>query len=199
MAIHFGQRVKNGSRRTIALGRHVHRCLAHGSGETVAAFRDGLDVVPIEPSLMSSDGATAVLSIPSSVAIPTHASPLRWLVTGALLGVVLSFAVGWLVLRNPDVTPIFAQFTVALQPGEVLVTPGFASAAVLSPDGTRIVYSGSRGGQSQLYLRSFGELEAKPIPGTRGAMSPFFSPDGLWVGFRQPGKSRLKSSTHPGL
>jgi len=146
------------------------------------------EVAPIESSVMSGDGATAVLSIPSSVAIPTHASPLRWLVTGALLGLVLAFAVGWLVLRNRAMPPIVAQFTVVLPPGEVLVTPGQASAAALSPDGTRLVYAGSRDGLSQLYLRSFSELEAKPIPGTRGAMSPFFSPDGQWVGFRQASK-----------
>src|SRR5207249_2741625 len=146
------------------------------------------EVAPIESSVMSGDGGTAVLSIPSSVAIPTHASLLRWLVTGALLGLVLAFAVGWLVLRNRAMPPIVAQFTVSLPPGEVLVTPGQASAAVLSPDGTRLVYAGSRDGLSQLYLRSFGELEAKPIPGTRGARSPFFSPDGQWVGFWQAHK-----------
>jgi hypothetical protein len=26
-------------------------------------------------------------------------------------------------------------------------------------------------------------LEARPIPGTEGGHMPFFSPDGLWLGF----------------
>ena len=154
-----------------------------GDGPPVPVLYALTEAAAPELSVMSIDP-----SIPSNVATRTHASPLRWGVTGALLGVVLASAVGWLALRNRDVAPIVAQFTVSLPPGEVLVTPGQASAAVLSPDGTRLVYAGSRDGLSQLYLRSFSELEAKPIPGTRGAMSPFFSPDGQWVGFRQASK-----------
>ena len=48
----------------------------------------------------------------------------------------------------------------------------------LSPDGKTLVYAGSR-----LFVRSLVRDEAKPIPGTEGAVSPFFSPDGLWVAF----------------
>ncbi|MEE8160632.1 MAG: hypothetical protein V3T61_03240, partial [Acidobacteriota bacterium] len=40
-----------------------------------------------------------------------------------------------------------------------------------------------RGGKRQLYLRQMDRLEATPIPGTEGGHSPFFSPDGQWVGF----------------
>ncbi len=36
-------------------------------------------------------------------------------------------------------------------------------------------------------------LEAKPIPGTEGAVSPFFSPDGQWVGFFAGGKLKKVS------
>ena len=35
----------------------------------------------------------------------------------------------------------------------------------------------------RLYLRTMDQLEAKPIPGTEHGYSPFFSPDGKWVGF----------------
>lgn len=34
-----------------------------------------------------------------------------------------------------------------------------------------------------LFRRAIDEFEAKPIPGTEGAMQPFFSPDGKWLGF----------------
>ena len=50
-----------------------------------------------------------------------------------------------------------------------------------SPDGKHLVYVAN----SQLYLRAIDQLEATPIRGTaegRGR-SPFFSPDGEWVGF----------------
>ena len=56
-------------------------------------------------------------------------------------------------------------------------------AVALSPDGTRLVYVANRGGKRQLYLRQIDRLEATPIPGTEGGLSPFFSPYGEAVGF----------------
>jgi serine/threonine-protein kinase len=38
-------------------------------------------------------------------------------------------------------------------------------------------------GKQQLYVRALNRLEAVPIAGTEGGSSPFFSPDGKWVGF----------------
>jgi serine/threonine-protein kinase len=53
----------------------------------------------------------------------------------------------------------------------------------LSPDGRTLVYVGARNDRQQLFLRPFDRDEIRPIPGTDGAEFPFFSPDGLWVGF----------------
>jgi serine/threonine-protein kinase len=38
-------------------------------------------------------------------------------------------------------------------------------------------------GARQIYLRALDSLEGKAVPGTEGAVSPFFSPDGQWLGF----------------
>ena len=53
-------------------------------------------------------------------------------------------------------------------------------AAVISPDGSQIAYVASRGGVSQLYIRSLGDFEPRPLTGTQNAA--FFSPDSRWVG-----------------
>ena len=58
----------------------------------------------------------------------------------------------------------------------------------ISSDGRFIVYSAVKenpGSQDKprLYLRRTDQLEAKPIAGTEGGISPFLSPDGRWVGF----------------
>ncbi len=53
----------------------------------------------------------------------------------------------------------------------------------LSPDGRRLVYAAQVEGVTQLYRRDLEQLEVEHIPGTEGAHSPFFSPDGPWVGF----------------
>ena len=42
---------------------------------------------------------------------------------------------------------------------------------------------GGDGNERRLYFRSLNRLEARPIPGTEGATTAFFSPDGEWVGF----------------
>jgi serine/threonine-protein kinase len=54
----------------------------------------------------------------------------------------------------------------------------------ISPDSTHLAYVGRLdNGDPQLYIRSLDDLQIKPIPGTRNAHNPFFSPDGQQVGF----------------
>jgi eukaryotic-like serine/threonine-protein kinase len=55
----------------------------------------------------------------------------------------------------------------------------------LSPDGRRFVYNTAGG----LFVRSFGTLDARLIPGTEPiSTSLFFSPDGNWVGYFENGQ-----------
>jgi Tol biopolymer transport system component len=53
----------------------------------------------------------------------------------------------------------------------------------VSPDGSQLVYLGWGPQGNQLFLRSIDRVEAVPIPQTRRAHLPFFSPDGEWLGF----------------
>ena len=43
------------------------------------------------------------------------------------------------------------------------------------------------GSEEGLYIKAIDEFEGRPIPGTEGALGPFFSPDGTWLGFTQRG------------
>ncbi len=54
----------------------------------------------------------------------------------------------------------------------------------LSPDGSRIAFL-SRGtdGRRSLATRRLDESKITALPGTEAASSPFFSPDGQWIGF----------------
>ena len=62
--------------------------------------------------------------------------------------------------------------------------PVRSAALSLSPDGQVLVFVAQKpGGTLQLYMRRLDQLEAVPLPGTDGAHSPFFSPDGQWVAF----------------
>ena len=56
--------------------------------------------------------------------------------------------------------------------------------AILSPDGTRLVFP-ARGpaGSTLLAVRLLDQSKANILAGTEGAVDPFFSPDGQWIGF----------------
>jgi serine/threonine-protein kinase len=82
-----------------------------------------------------------------------------------------------------------SRFTVNLPPEQALAWANDPSVA-LSPDGRRLVYVGGLGEERKLYVRSLDQLEASPMPGTEGAATAFFSPDGEWVGFYVAGKLR---------
>jgi serine/threonine-protein kinase len=60
---------------------------------------------------------------------------------------------------------------------------------ILSPDGTRLVYVS----QSKLSTRRLDQANATELPGTEGALAPFFSPDGHWVAFFTPGELKKVS------
>ena len=64
------------------------------------------------------------------------------------------------------------------------------TAVALSPDGKTLVFGAIWGGDQQLYARAMDQLGATPMPGTSGGSSPFFSPDGQWVGFWAGGELR---------
>lgn len=55
--------------------------------------------------------------------------------------------------------------------------------AAISPDGRYAVFSARGETGSRLYLRSLDSLNPQPLPGTEGAMFPFWSPDSRSVAF----------------
>ena len=51
----------------------------------------------------------------------------------------------------------------------------------LSPDGRKLVFAAR--GQDGLWIRDFGDLEWRRLSGTEGGSTPFWSPDGRYLGF----------------
>ena len=60
----------------------------------------------------------------------------------------------------------------------------------LAEDGGRVAYAGLRDGKTMLFVRTLSEAVSKVLDGTEGCQSPFFSPDGQWIGFFAGGKLR---------
>jgi eukaryotic-like serine/threonine-protein kinase len=64
-----------------------------------------------------------------------------------------------------------------------LLLSGFDIPFAISPDGQRIVLLTHGGLGLQLFIRELSGFETRPLPGTGAARTPFFSPDGQWIGF----------------
>jgi eukaryotic-like serine/threonine-protein kinase len=92
-----------------------------------------------------------------------------------LVGAIAA-ATAWM-LKPVEARPVM-RFTHRL--GEETFSRTGRPVLAISRDGRRLVYvAGTR-----LYLRNLDEANVKPIPGTdENPSSPFFSPDGEWVGF----------------
>jgi serine/threonine-protein kinase len=112
-----------------------------------------------------------------------------------LLGIIATgFVIRWLrPSRKPTSQPIM-RFVIrpTTSIGEEAL---WHHALAISPDGKRLAYvdEGEDGGRL-LYLRDMDmyDAQAGPLPGTEGAISPFFSPDGEWLGFYDFAKKELK-------
>ncbi len=97
----------------------------------------------------------------------------------AVAGIVTS---AWLATHQPQPpAPPIGRFALHLTPE--VVSAQIAQVMAFAPDGSRIVYVGAGSLGNQLYMRTMSEVTPVPIPGTRGGVSPFFSPDGQNIAF----------------
>ena len=158
----------------------VRRCLDKDPSQRI---RDIGDV------RLAMEGAFESAAGPAPAAFADAASRSGWRrslpwVAGLVVAALTGSGV-WLVTRPAAPAP--TAFGVTL-PSTVAPTIG---GMALSPDGRTLVFSASDEGQeSGLYLRRLDALEPTFILGTEGAIGPFFSPDGAWVGFFEGGDLR---------
>ena len=66
---------------------------------------------------------------------------------------------------------------------EIVTPPGDPFAIDISPDGRSVVFQAFDSGRWRLWLRRLESSEARPLAGTEGAEMPFWSPNGLSIGF----------------
>jgi serine/threonine-protein kinase len=120
---------------------------------------------------------------------PPDAEPRRQRLRGrsvaawsaAMLALGAIAATGLTSWRRAEPPPVaVARFAVSAPAGERLAP---APAIALSPDGERLAFVAVREGIPRLFVRSLGEIDPAPVPGSEGADQPFFSHDGQWIGF----------------
>ena len=136
---------------------------------------------------LAMEGAFETVA-PSITGAPQNTQ--MWLVgaTAAVVATLITVAVMWSLRSDPpvlDAVSSVEHVSVTLPDG-VSVRDVFLPVA-LSPDGRHLVFVGDNATGSQLYHRAFDQRSTRPIPGTEGALFPFFSPDSQWIGFSVDG------------
>jgi len=117
---------------------------------------------------------------------------LRWkAATGVLAMAVGALLVGrWFTNRPSSLPSIRLQIDL----GPEVVNPLNGPPAILSPDGTRLVFRvRNSSGRIQLAARMLERDQQTLLPGTVDANYPFFSPDGRAVGFFANGRLKRVS------
>jgi serine/threonine-protein kinase len=127
---------------------------------------------------------------PADAPAPQRPASRAWAIAAPLAA---ALAGGALVsyLRPAAPQPGILRLSLTLPTGQELRAQARQRLA-LSPDGSRLVYSANL----RLRMRAFDALETVELPGTDDGHSPFFSPNGEWLGFVAGGnmkKMRLAS------
>ena len=157
------------------LGRCLERDRRKRMRDAGEAISD-LEAAASPSEALPEDAAGAAAS-PS----PPHGWRARtaWAGGGLAVGGLAAAATLWTLMPPPE-PPAVRRLTLDL-PSAMARGSGFA----LSPDGSTLAYvgRGADGRTRQLLVRRLDEADAQPLAGTEGALDPFFSPDGTWIGF----------------
>jgi serine/threonine-protein kinase len=175
--------------------RLLRRCL---DKDPKRRLRDiGEARVALEGYLADPSTSTVVLESGDIAATAAAAAPqpawrraLPWVLVAAMA--LVAVLTVWSPWRQVRVRPSPVRLDVNVSGDEPIFVNRGAS-AVLSPDGSRLVFVAGTGQERKLYLRALDQLEATPLSGTEGASDPFFSPNGQWVAFFAGGKLKKVS------
>jgi Tol biopolymer transport system component len=152
-----------------AVTRLLRRCLQKDPRRRLSDIRDA------RFALEDAQAETPGVSGPA--AVPNRRERLMW--AAVLLICLVGGAVGiWLASAGAPATP-------AREMRVEITTPPTTDPAslALSPDGAELAFVASSDGRPMLWLRSLVTGEARPLPGTDGAVAPFWSPDSRAIGF----------------
>ncbi len=160
-----------------ALDRVVKQCLEKDPDNRWQSVRD----LKTELEWIAQGSADPVKTPP----LTARRQLLAWIAAGALaLTAVIASWVAYRATRPPELNPL-VHLEVDLGRDVYLNALG-GSDIILSSDGTRIAYVS----RNRLFTRKLDQPAATELQITTGATSPFFSPDGQWIGFSASGKLR---------
>jgi Tol biopolymer transport system component len=160
----------------------LRRCLQKDKAQRMQAAGDAR--IEIHEALTSPATSEPV------VAQRKNRNQVSWAAaTGAFALIAVASTIGF-VLRAPKPPQLLQAMRLSADVGaDASLYADFGPAAILSPDGTRLVLVAAGSDQKRrIYVRPLDQLQATVLPDTEGARDPFFSPDSQWLGFFADGK-----------
>jgi len=153
----------------------VRRCLQKDKTLRLQAAGDArIEIQEALTAPSSAEPVSAVVSRPRGWRLPVLVG------LGVLVVAGVAALATWYL--KPEAPKLVTRTVITLSPGDQLAALDFPAVAI-SPDGTQIAYVATHAGTRQLFLRALDSLESRPLADTEGANTPFFSPDGQWLGF----------------
>jgi len=161
-----------------------------------------------EPKQRLRDAGDAVNEIDDALTVPLLdvggsprvSPPTPILMTGALIvGGLVTGALLWIAKPSAPIVPArVARFVLASDDADALEPSGLDRDLAISPDGTRLVYIAGGPGRGLIVTRTLARLDSATLVDRGTPRSPFFSPDGEWVGFFERAGVLKKISTTGG-
>jgi len=159
-----------------ALDHVVERCLAKDPADRWQSARD----VAEELKWISAKGSQAGVAAPVTMRRKSR-ERLAWTLAGVLAVAVIAALV--ILLRPVRVAPLpVVRVDLNLVP-PINTFFGVGRQVALSPDGKRLAYIGQDAQAIGLTVRSLDRMDGMTLTGAADARTPFFSPDGEWIGF----------------
>ena len=169
----------------LSIRRLLRRCLEKESARRlpdIAVARLEIDDAAGDPGGAAEAAAT----------VTSRSRDRVWRSATAAAVVIALVAIGFAAWSAMRPSPMAAPITFTLPPPEGLRYLAIYGSLSLSPDGRTVAFvaidttgrlAAADTGAGALYIRSLGSQGARRLSGTDGASSPFWSPDGRFVGF----------------
>jgi len=167
----------------------VERCLAKDQGERYASTHDlARDLRNLQARLSE---ASSVSAETGSFGAPGGASKKRrervaWLLAASFFLALLASL--FIASRRGREAPRAIRFSIAPPEKSAFFRHPASNSLALSPDGSSLAFVAVTGGKTSLWVRPLGAAAAVRLKGTEAGVSPFWSPDGRWIGFFAQGK-----------
>lgn len=141
-----------------------------------------------EPALENGSARTLLDGVPDSIERPkAQRSPRRfskkWVIlTASAAGLLAGLTMLVKTVERAAPRPV-VEFSIAPPPGSIFAPPVSRQEFAISPDGARLAFTATGPNGTSIWIREMASLNLRPVPGTEGAWSVFWSPDSRSVYF----------------